>query len=293
MELIETAEPIAQAYLVQAASRIDEAMERLLPKPEEEPCELHKAVRYSVFAGGKRLRPALALATFEACGGKGEEIWYATTALEILHTFSLIHDDLPCMDDDDFRRGKPTNHKVFGEAIAVLAGDFLCAYAFEMLGQANNPACITTLAKATRKMLAGQVMDILSEGKPSTLENVDFIHLNKTAALIQASIVIGAQAARASEETQKALSNFGEKIGLAFQIVDDVLDIEQTTEKLGKDAGSDQEKGKATYPSVVGLQKSKEKARQLCEEAKHSIQNLQIDVSVLSSIADLFVTRVY
>lgn len=282
----------ARRFLKSAARRADEALHRHLPPESEVPSDLYRAVRYSVFAGGKRVRPALALASFEACGGTGENIYYATTALEILHTFSLIHDDLPCMDDDDYRRGKPTNHKVFGEAIAVLSDDFLCAYAFEMLGKAQNPDCITTLASATRKMLAGQVMDILSEEKQVSLDSVQFIHENKTAALIEASILMGAQMAGVSRDVLEGLRRYGNKIGLAFQIVDDVLDIEQTTENLGKDSGSDQAKGKATYPSVIGLEQSKQLARDLADEAVDIVSALPIKPGMLCGIAELIVTRV-
>jgi geranylgeranyl diphosphate synthase type II len=251
-------------------------------------------VRYSMFAGGKRLRPALALASFEACHGQGDDILLAACALEMTHTFSLIHDDLPCMDNDDFRRGRPTNHKVFGEAIAILAGDSLLVYAFELMAKTGRPECIATLARAlgTKGMLGGQVVDIQSEGKKVGLETVNYIHRHKTAALIEASLVMGAQMADASDEVIDGLSAFGNKIGLTFQIVDDVLDLEQTTEVLGKDAGSDLAKGKATYPAVVGIAESKAMARQLVEEAKLELRKLPIQGGVLELIGDYIITRV-
>jgi geranylgeranyl diphosphate synthase type II len=282
-------------YLKQASVRVNAALEKYLPAESEAPADLHKAVRYSTFAGGKRLRPALALASFEACHGTGESVLLAACALEMTHTFSLIHDDLPCMDNDDFRRGRPTNHKVFGEAIAILAGDSLLVYAFELLAKTGRSECIATLARAlgTKGMLGGQVVDIQSEGKKVGLETVNYIHRHKTAALIEASLVLGAQLADAEDEVIAGLGEFGNKIGLAFQIVDDVLDLEGTTEALGKDAGSDLEKGKATYPAVVGIAASKEMARQLVDEAKLELRKLPIQSGVLELIADYITTRVH
>jgi geranylgeranyl diphosphate synthase type II len=284
-----------EEYLKQASLRVNAALERHLPPESDAPADLHKAVRYSVFAGGKRLRPALALASFEACHGSGEDVLLAACALEMTHTFSLIHDDLPCMDNDDFRRGRPTNHKVFGEAIAILAGDSLLVYAFELLAKTGRPECIATLARAlgTKGMLGGQVVDIQSEGKKVGLDTVDYIHNHKTAALIEASLVMGAQLAGADDEVIAGLGSFGNAIGLAFQIVDDVLDLEQTTEALGKDAGSDLAKGKATYPAVIGIPASKERARQLIDGAKLELRKLPIQGSTLELIADYIITRVH
>ncbi len=282
-------------YLQQASLRVNAALEKYLPPETEAPVDLHKAVRYSIFAGGKRLRPALAMAAFEACNGEGESILLAAAALEMTHTFSLIHDDLPCMDDDDFRRGRPTNHKVFGEAIAVLAGDSLLVYAFELLAKTGKPESIVTLAKAlgTKGMLGGQVVDIQSEGKKVGLDTVNYIHNHKTAALIEASLMLGAQLAGAEDEIVQAFGTFGNKIGLAFQIVDDVLDLEQTTEALGKDAGSDLAKGKATYPAVMGIAASKAEARQLVEDAKSEFRKYSIQSDILEMIADYIITRVH
>jgi geranylgeranyl diphosphate synthase, type II len=288
-----------EEYLLQASVSVNAALEKYLPAETEAPVDLHKAVRYSIFAGGKRLRPALAMASFEACQGEGEtfreNILLASAALEMTHTFSLIHDDLPCMDDDDFRRGRPTNHKVFGEAIAILAGDSLLVYAFELLARTGHPECITTLARAlgTKGMLGGQVVDIQSEGKKVSLETVNYIHNHKTAALIEASLVMGAQLAGADDDVINGFGAFGNKIGLAFQIVDDILDLEQTTEALGKDAGSDLAKGKATYPAVVGIVASKNEARQLVEDAKSELRKLSIQSGILEMIADYIITRVH
>jgi len=282
-------------YLRVTSLKVNEALERFLPAENAIPETLHKSVRYSVFAGGKRLRPALCLAAYEACGGDANDdrIWLAACSLEMTHTFSLIHDDLPCMDDDDFRRGRPTNHKVFGEAIAVLAGDSLCVFAFELLARTHNPDALLTLAQAlgTKGMLGGQVVDIESEGKKVGLETVDYIHWHKTAALIQASLVMGAQLACASEKVVSGLREFGSRIGLAFQIVDDILDLEGTTEALGKDAGSDLEREKATYPAVLGIEESKRKARELISEAKTTLRSLNLRSEVLELIADFIVTR--
>ncbi len=284
-----------EEYLQQASLSVNAALEKYLPAETEAPIDLHKAVRYSIFAGGKRLRPALAMAAFEACQGEGENILLAAAALEMTHTFSLIHDDLPCMDDDDFRRGRPTNHKVFGEAIAILAGDSLLVYAFELLAKTGHPESIATLARAlgTKGMLGGQVVDIQSEGKKVSLETVNYIHNHKTAALIEASLMLGAQLAGAEREVIKGFGAFGNKIGLAFQIVDDILDLEQTTEALGKDAGSDLAKGKATYPAVVGIMASKLEARQLVEDAKLELRKLSLQSGILEMIADYIITRVH
>ncbi len=282
-------------YLRHASERVNQALDRLLPSEQELPVDLHKAERYSIFAGGKRLRPALCLAAYEACGGQGDDALPAACALEMVHTFSLIHDDLPCMDDDDFRRGRPTNHKVFGEAMAVLAGDALLVQAFELVARGGNAACALTLAESlgSKGMLGGQVVDILSEGKHVELETVDFIHRHKTAALIAGSLVIGAQMANAATATVEGLRSFGFKIGLGFQIVDDCLDLEQTTETLGKDAKSDLAKGKATYPSVMGLEASKKKAHELIESAIADLRSLPIEGTVLESMARYIFTRVH
>ncbi|OWV21858.1 polyprenyl synthetase [Fibrobacter sp. UWB2] len=294
MQSIESEAKIAQEYLARIAKDAEAKFDEHLPPVKDRPCRLHEAMRYSMFAGGKRLRPGLAKATFDMFGGKGEKIWLATSALEMLHTFSLIHDDLPCVDNDDYRRGKLTSHKKFGEATAVMAGDALCIHAFEMMGKTGNAKAIELLAHllGTYGMIGGEMTDIECEGKTVDLEIVDYIHYHKTAALIEASLLVGAMLAKASEKDMEIIRNYGRSIGLAFQIVDDILDIVSTTEELGKDAGSDIEKGKATYPSIVGLEKSRERARELYEESIKALDGLTCDTTILRSIAAYIITRV-
>ncbi|MBR6450730.1 MAG: polyprenyl synthetase family protein [Fibrobacter sp.] len=294
MQSIESEAKIAQDYLARIAKDAEAKFDEHLPPVSDRPCRLHEAMRYSMFAGGKRLRPGLAKATFDMFGGKGDKIWLATSALEMLHTFSLIHDDLPCVDNDDYRRGKLTSHKKFGEATAVMAGDALCVHAFEMMGKTGNAKAIELLAHllGTYGMIGGEMTDIECEGKTVDLEIVDYIHYHKTAALIEASLLVGAMLADASEKDMEIIRNYGRSIGLAFQIVDDILDIVSTTEELGKDAGSDVENGKATYPSIVGLEKSRERARELYEESIKVLDGLKCDTSILRSIAAYIITRV-
>lgn len=294
MQSIESEAKIAQEYLARIAKDAEAKFDEHLPPVKDRPCRLHEAMRYSMFAGGKRLRPGLAKATFDMFGGKGDKIWLATSALEMLHTFSLIHDDLPCVDNDDYRRGKLTSHKKFGESTAVMAGDALCIHAFEMMGKTGNAKAIEVLAHllGTYGMIGGEMTDIECEGKTVDLEIVDYIHYHKTAALIEASLLVGAMLADASEKDMEIVRNYGRSIGLAFQIVDDILDIVSTTEELGKDAGSDIEKGKATYPSIVGLEKSRERARELYEESIKALDGLKCDTSILRSIAAYIITRV-
>lgn len=294
MQSIESEAKIAQEYLARIAKDAEAKFDEHLPPVKDRPCRLHEAMRYSMFAGGKRLRPGLAKATFDMFGGKGDKIWLATSALEMLHTFSLIHDDLPCVDNDDYRRGKLTSHKKFGEATAVMAGDALCIHAFEMMGKTGNAKAIEVLAHllGTYGMIGGEMTDIECEGKTVDLEIVDYIHYHKTAALIEAALLVGAMLADASESDMEIIRSYGRSIGLAFQIVDDILDIVSTTEELGKDAGSDIEKGKATYPSIVGLEKSRERARELYEESIKALDGFKCDTSILRSIAAYIITRV-
>lgn len=294
MQSIEKEAAIAQDYLARVAKEAEAKFEEHLPSEKERPCRLHEAMRYSMFAGGKRLRPALVKSTFDMFGGTGESIWLATSALEMLHTFSLIHDDLPCVDNDDYRRGKLTSHKKFGEATAVMAGDALCVLAFELMGKTGNAQAIETLAHllGTYGMIGGEMTDIECEGKTVDLEIVDYIHYHKTAALIEASLQVGAMLAHASDTDIQKIRNYGRAIGLAFQIVDDILDIVSTTEELGKDAGSDVEKGKATYPSIMGLEKSRERARELYDESLRALEGLSCDTSILRAIAAFIITRV-
>lgn len=294
MQSIEKDSAVAQDYLARIAKEAEAKFDEHLPPVSDRPCRLHEAMRYSMFAGGKRLRPGLAKAAFDMFGGKGDKIWLATSALEMLHTFSLIHDDLPCVDNDDYRRGKLTSHKKFGEATAVMAGDALCVQAFELMGRAGDARAIEVLAHllGTYGMIGGEMTDIECEGKKVNLEIVDYIHYHKTAALIEASLQVGAMLAGADDKSIEAIRNYGRSIGLAFQIVDDILDIVSTTEELGKDAGSDIEKGKATYPSIVGLENSRAKAKELYEESLKALDGLECDTSILRSIAAFIITRV-
>jgi geranylgeranyl diphosphate synthase type II len=283
-------------YLVKVAAITDVTLEKVLPSGDTYPSSIHTLMRYSTFAGGKRIRPCLVMAAFEACGGQfgDERVLLTSAAIEMLHTFSLIHDDLPCMDDDDFRRGKPTAHRAFNEALAVLGGDALCIEAFEILSRTGRVDVISEISKAlgTQGMLGGQVVDIESEGKVVSRTVLEYIHKNKTAALIRACVRSGALLADASEATLQKLTSYGNNIGLAFQVVDDILDEESTTEQLGKDAGSDREKGKATYPALCGMTESKKIARDLIEQAWNDIKFLDTRGAILHELAEYVITRI-
>jgi geranylgeranyl diphosphate synthase type II len=290
-------------YLEEKCRLVDEALEKYLPPGDELPSSLHKAMRYSVFAGGKRVRPILVLAACEAAGGNAEDALPAACAMEMIHTYSLIHDDLPAMDNDDFRRGKPTNHKVFGDAVAILAGDALLTEAFILLsspefGASLDPAkrleVISEISRCagSRGMIGGQVVDMESEGKPSIdFATVEYIHTHKTGALIKASVRAGALLGGADVEGEDALVRYGQAIGLAFQIADDILDIEGTTEQIGKDAGSDLERGKATYPAVIGLVDSKRRADDLVRVALDALSVFDTKADPLREIANYIVKR--
>ena len=283
-------------YLKKVADAAERTLDALLPEESAYPSSIHRLMRYSIFAGGKRIRPSLLMAAFEACGGTfgDENALKAAAALEMFHTFSLIHDDLPCMDDDDFRRGRPTAHKAFNEALAVLGGDALCIAAFEVLGSTGNITLVSEIAEAlgTNGMLGGQVVDIESEGKKVDRGTVEYIHRSKTAALIRASVRMGAILAGADKNTLALLSGYGNHIGLAFQVVDDILDEESTTEQLGKDAGSDRERGKATFPAVCGMDESKRYARELIENAWKEIEFLGAKGELLHQLAEFVITRI-
>lgn len=285
-----------KTYLKKNAQLIERTLDELLPPENVYPESIHRLMRYSMFAGGKRIRPALLMASYEACGGTfgDRNALAAAASLEMFHTFSLIHDDLPCMDDDDFRRGKPTAHKAFTEALAVLGGDALCIMAYEVLASIGDIALITEISRAlgTDGMIGGQVVDIESEGKGVDRATVEYIHRAKTAALIKASVRMGAILANAPEEVLDKISSYGNNIGLAFQVVDDILDEESTTEQLGKDAGSDRERGKATYPAVCGMQESKRYARELVDNAWKEIEFLGERGALLHDLADFIITRI-
>ena len=271
-----------QSYMAERARAVDAALARYLPSESDPPATLHKAMRYSVFAGGKRLRPVFVIAGAEAMGGRMDEVMQTACAVEMIHTYSLIHDDLPAMDNDDFRRGVPTNHKVFGEAIAILAGDALLTLAFRLLADnfaagsdahaLRNVLIEIADAAGSAGMVGGQVADIESEGKRVGAETVDYIHTHKTAALIRASIRAGAMLAGATPSQLVALGLAGGNLGLAFQIMDDILDVTATSEELGKTAGKDQAQQKATYPAVHGIETSRRRAQALIANAHAALE---------------------
>ena len=268
-------------YMKLRAAAVDAALERFLPAERLRPETLHKAMRYSVFAGGKRLRPVLVIAGAEAVGGAAEQVMPTACAMELIHTYSLVHDDLPAMDNDDFRRGAPTNHKVFGEAMAILAGDALLTLAFRLVADnAGQSAALRDVvvdiadAAGHKGMVAGQVADLEAEGRQVGAEVVDYIHAHKTGALIRTSLRIGAMLCGADATQVRALSVAGADLGLAFQIVDDILDVVASSEELGKTAGKDQIQQKATYPAVHGIEASRARAAFLIRDAEESLRVL-------------------
>ena len=287
-------------YFKKTAEKINGYLDGYLEQKKDTPPIIIKAMRYSVFAGGKRLRPILTLATAEMLGGKDSytNAIPAACAIEMIHTYSLIHDDLPCMDNDDYRRGQLTNHKKFGENIAVLAGDALLTHAFYIISKYSEPQFTAKLVELLSYysgidgMLGGQVLDVINENKEiDNIEIVQNIHLKKTAALIKCSILLGAVCGYADKKTLKILKNFGENIGLAFQIVDDILDLTETTEQLGKPAGSDLKKKKSTYPAIIGIENSNKLAYELLEKSKKLLTKLEFNTELLAQIAELLVNR--
>jgi len=289
-----------QDYLSEKCRVIDAALAEYLPPEDRFPDVIFRAMRYSVLNGGKRLRPALTLAACEAVGGGPETALPAACAVEFIHAFSLIHDDLPALDNDDFRRGKPTTHRAFGEAIAILAGDALLALAFETVTKRTKGVPAEVALEVARRiasaagvggMVAGQVVDMISEGKEISPETLEFMHRNKTGSLIEASVVAGGLLGGGTAEQIEALSLYGRKVGLAFQIADDILDIEGEQAKIGKTAGSDLRKQKATYPSVYGLEKSKGLARQAADEAVAALRDFDERADPLRALARFIVAR--
>ena len=288
-------------YLADRTAIIDRALNGFLPRASTKPATIHQAMRYSLFAGGKRLRPVLTLAAAEACGGAVEDALPAAGAVECIHTYSLIHDDLPCMDNDDLRRGRPTSHKVFGEGIAVLAGDALLTIAFEILAQAaptsRYPAAtlIRELADTagSKWLIGGQVADLEGEGRNLSGAELKYVHRCKTAALLTTSIRLGAMSANATPARLEALTAFGQALGLAFQIIDDILDVTQTTEKLGKTAGKDVKATKATYPAIFGLERSRAEAHRVTAAAHAALKPLDTKAATLRAIADYLLAREY
>ena len=293
-------------YLHEKKGIVDSALERYLSGEGKFPKNLHKAIHHSLFAGGKRIRPILSIAAFETMGGKGDGILPFACALEMIHTYSLIHDDLPPIDNDDYRRGKPTCHKVFGEAMAILAGDALLTEAFHLMTRPlpQDQSLINgwlildmvnriAYAAGIDGMVGGQVVDIESEGKKGDPSTLQYIHTHKTGALILASVQVGAKLGGASEETLMAFTQYGESVGLAFQIVDDILNVEGEALFLGKNTGSDLSKRKVTYPSLFGLDESKRRAKELMELAIDVLNPFGPEADPLREIARFTIAREY
>ena len=286
-------------YLEERTVAVNRALNEFLPRASAKPATIHQAMRYSLFAGGKRMRPAVCLAAADACGGSESAAMPLACAVECIHTYSLIHDDLPAMDNDDYRRGKLTNHKVFGEGIAVLAGDALLTQAFEIAAQArgwprySHREIILEIARASGslQLIAGQVADVEGEGKKTSVQQLKYIHERKTSALLCCSVRLGGMSANCTPAQLKALTDFGYHVGLAFQIIDDILDVTQTSEQLGKTAGKDTATQKATYPSIVGLEKSRKIAKQLTDRAFASLKIFKGKAVALEALAEYLLKR--
>ena len=290
-----------KSYIAARVVEVDAALDGFLPKVKTAPATIHAAMRYSVFAGGKRLRPVMCVAAAEACGGDAKAALAPACAVEVLHTYSLVHDDLPCMDDDDLRRGRPTCHKVYGEGMAVLCGDALLTHAFAILAQ--TPASkrygvreyVAELAETggSTRLIGGQVMDLEGEGRDLTKRELVRVHEAKTAALLTTALRLGAMTANATPAKLAALTEFGRALGLAFQVIDDILDVTQSTETLGKTAGKDQAAAKATYPSLIGLDASRREARRLTAKALASLDPFGTRGIRLREIAGHLLQREY
>ncbi len=289
-------------YLDRSSRAVDRALRKYLPSGKTKPPTIHQAMRYSIFAGGKRMRPVLCLAAAEACGGSWERAIPHACAVECIHTYSLIHDDLPAMDNDDLRRGKLTNHKVFGEAIAVLAGDALLTQAFEIAAQSEptkryplkDIILELTRASGSRELIAGQVADAEAEGgEPIEFKQLKYIHECKTASLLSCSTRLGGMSADCTPAQLEALSDFGYHVGLAFQVIDDILDVTQTSEHLGKTAGKDEAAQKATYPSLIGLESSREVAKKLTDKAFKALKPFNKKATALNAIAEYLLKRTH
>lgn len=294
-----------QGYLREKKEIVDKALEGNFPNPDAEHFEarysssLLRAIRHSLFSGGKRIRPVLSIAAFEALGGKGDDILRFACGLEMIHTYSLIHDDLPAIDNDDYRRGNPTCHKAFGEAIAILAGDALLTEAFRLMtgGSSVDPKIVLDIvneiaqASGISGMVGGQAADIESEGKEVNFPTMEYIHTHKTGALILASVRTGVKLAQGDQSALGAFTHYGENIGLAFQIVDDILNVEGKAELLGKSTGSDLFKKKATYPSLVGIGGSKKRAEELMIVAIDALNPFGPEAEPLREIARFIILR--
>jgi geranylgeranyl diphosphate synthase type II len=286
-------------YVDHKCDAVNRALDAFLPRATTKPGTIHKAMRYSLFAGGKRMRPVLTLAAAEACGGDDTSAMPLACAVECIHTYSLIHDDLPAMDNDDFRRGKPTNHKVFGEGIAVLAGDALLTQAFEIAAQCRTWPRYSmrdvvheiAVASGSLQLIAGQVADLEGEGKKRSRHELKYIHERKTSALLCCSVRLGGMSANCPPAQLQALTDFGYNVGLAFQVIDDILDVTQTSEQLGKTAGKDTKAQKATYPSIVGLEKSRVIAAELTERAFAALKIFRGQARALEALAEYLLKR--
>jgi geranylgeranyl diphosphate synthase type II len=294
--------PRLKAYLQEKRVQVDRTLDRVLPPEDREPCVIHRSMRYSIFAGGKRLRPILAIAAYRIAGGRQDAILVPACALELIHTYSLIHDDLPCMDDDDFRRGRPTNHKVFGEAMAVLAGDALTALAFECLLAEDRKDCFPegaqlraarAVARAigTVGLVGGQVMDISNDARDGRKQTLEETCARKTGALIETSLECGGLLAGADSRVLGALRRYGRGLGLGFQIIDDVLNVTGDPRQMGKAAHSDQARDMVTFASLLGVEGAREEARRWISEAKSGLDFLGDAAWPLLEIADYVVER--
>jgi geranylgeranyl diphosphate synthase type II len=292
-----------RSYLSKKKDGVDKTLEKLVPPAKIFPSSVHEAMRYSLFAGGKRVRPILAIAAAEALGAKTAGLLPIAGALELIHTYSLIHDDLPAMDNDDFRRGRPTCHKVYGEAIAILAGDGLLNMAFEVLSDPRQLKSISanrliaiikeiSTASGVFGMVGGQVVDMESEGKDIDFPTLEYLHTHKTGMLIRASVRVGALYARAGKRDFMALTHYGEMVGLAFQIADDILDITGKQEEIGKDVGSDIKKGKKTFPSFFGLEESRRRAVEVVDRAVTALKDFDRKADPLREMAKYIINRV-
>jgi geranylgeranyl diphosphate synthase type II len=294
---------LLREYLARQRQLVDEELERLVPSEDTPPATIHRAMRYSLFAGGKRIRPILCIEAARVISdltlADSAGAITAACPLELIHTYSLIHDDLPALDNDDYRRGKLTNHKVFGDAMAILAGDSLLTLAFQVLAQLDAPdsrkahmiAELSTAAGTVGGMIGGQVADLEGEGKTPNAQLLETIHRAKTGALLRASLRLGAIYAGASDEEYAALSCYGEHLGLAFQIVDDILDVEESSEALGKTAGKDAQQQKITFPAVYGLDQSRRMAAEECERAHQTLAHFAARAARLHELADMIVER--
>jgi geranylgeranyl diphosphate synthase type II len=290
---------LLREYLAQQQQIVDAELGRLVPTEDTPPATIHRAMRYSLFAGGKRIRPILCIEAARAVSDSIDGAIAAACSLELIHTYSLIHDDLPALDNDDYRRGKLTNHKVFGDAMAILAGDSLLTLAFQVLAQLDAPdsrkarmiAELSTASGTVGGMIGGQVADLEGEGKIPNAQLLDTIHRAKTGALLRASLRLGGIYAGASNEQYAALSCYGEHVGLAFQIVDDILDVEESSEALGKTAGKDAQQQKITFPAVYGLDASRRMAAEECERAHQTLEPFAGRATRLHELADMIVQR--